>query len=502
MTNLSFLSVRCFRKINDLLIENWSLFQTFLQHDKCRQTLKIIFIGGLETKESHRTVIKGFLHQPLKTSTLRPMRIICFSPRYYPAVGGAESYVISLAERFAADGHTVTVITTDAHDFQLFWQPEARRVSNSAATEHNGVQIKRFPVRHLPLTPLSYHAWRRGLWYLSHLPFIPAGLIARIARQTPRLPELWDWVKNGEFGQPVDVVMGLNICYEPMLWAGKYFADRLDVPFVAAPFTHLGAGATPASDPQSKFYTMRHQVDIVNKADIALMQTRSEKDFYISKGGTAERIHTASAGINPEEYGDGDGNRWRADHAIPPERPIVAYIGTHDYDKGTTHTIEAAGQLWLQGVEFELVLAGTQTAEFSNYFNSISPHLAQRIHLLGRISNEEKQDLLAALDLFVMPSRIDSFGIVFLEAWLYGKPVIGSQAWGMADVIDDGEDGLLVPFGQPSELAQTIGRLLADSDRRRKMGKHGKAKTLAQHRWNQKYESVLEILSEVVSQPA
>lgn len=430
------------------------------------------------------------------------MHLICFSPRYYPAVGGAESYIINLAERFAADGHAVTVITTDAHDFQLFWQPEARRVTASEVTLHNGVRIKRFPVKHLPFTPLSYHAWRRGLWWLSRLLFVPAGLMAWTSRQTPRLPDLWNWVENDKVDQQVDIVMGLNICYEPMLWAGKHLAERLNVPFIAVPFTHLGAGNTPASDPQSQFYTMRHQIDVVQKADAALMQTQSEKDFYVSNGGTAERIHLASAGINPEEYGGGAGKRWREDKAILADRPIVAYIGTHDYDKGTTHLIEAAELLWQQEMEFELVLAGIQTAEFRQYVGAVSPDVAQRIHLLGRISNEEKQDLLAALDLFVMPSRIDSFGIVFLEAWLYGKPVIGSKAWGMADVIAEGKDGLLVPFGEPTELARAIGRLLADPEQRLKMGAHGKAKTLAEHRWEQKYQTVLKVLSDLVSQSA
>ena len=155
------------------------------------------------------------------------MHLAFFSPRYFPAVGGAESYAINIADRFVADGHTVTVITTDSHDFQLFWQPTARRIDAATTIQHNGVQIKRFPVYHLPLTPLSYHAWRRGLWCLSHLHSIPADWIARLAQQTPRLPTLWDWVENGKVEQQIDVVVGLNICYEPLLWAGKRLADRL-----------------------------------------------------------------------------------------------------------------------------------------------------------------------------------------------------------------------------------------------------------------------------------
>ncbi|MFK7800020.1 MAG: glycosyltransferase family 4 protein [Anaerolineae bacterium] len=430
-----------------------------------------------------------------KNSTLRPMRLICFSPRYFPAVGGAESYVIALAERFAADGHTVTVITSDALDFQLFWQPAARRIDlQTALTQHNGVNIIRLPIQHLPFVPLSYHAWRRGLWCLSHLPFVPATSIGRLARQTPHIPSLWDL---NDFH--ADAIFGFNICYEPFLWAAKKLADKLSVPFIAVPFTHLGAGNAPAADAQSGFYTMRHQVAVVNQADVALMQTQSEKDFYISKGASAERIHIASAGIDPDDYGNGDGQRWRKAHHIPADRPIIAFIGTHDIDKGTTHLIEAAERLWANGVEFELVLAGTHTAEFEQYLTTISTETKQRMHLLGRISDSDKQDLLAALDLFVMVSRIDSFGIVFLEAWLYGKPVIGSTAWGMADVIDENQDGLLVPFGDTPALAHAIKTLLADPKRCKQMGQHGRTKTLAQHPWNQKHATVSQILTKLLA---
>ena len=70
-----------------------------------------------------------------------------------------------------------------------------------------------------------------------------------------------------------------------------------------------------------------------------------------------------------------------------------------------------------------------------------------RTRRLGPVRGQLKQDMLAATDLFVLPSRVDSFGIVYLEAWAYGLPVIGCRAGGVPDVIDDGQDGLLVNYG-------------------------------------------------------
>ena len=423
------------------------------------------------------------------------MHILAFSPRYYPAAGGAESYLTALAEHWVKAGHQVTVITTDAHDFQLFWDNTAKRVDPQTATHVNGVDILRFPVEYLTFAPLSYHAWRRGLWLLSRFPIPLPRLMGWLARQTPRVPALWQWVKTADIS--ADIIFGFNICYEPILDAGKQLAKRLNLPFVACPFTHLGAGERPGGDAQSGFYTMRHQASLIKSADALLMQTAAERSFYIAQGANPTATHLASAGIDPAQYVAGDGARWRQKNKV--SAPIIAYIGTHDYDKGTPHLIEAVQALWANDIECELVLAGSQTSQFKAYIKQLLPDVRQRIHLLGRIDEATKQDLLAATDIFAMPSRIDSFGIVFLEAWLYGKPVIGSQAWGMSDVIEDGRDGVLVPFGDALALSWAIQVLLADPELRQQMGDHGRTKTLTQHTWAQKQEAVSAVLDHLLN---
>ncbi len=78
-----------------------------------------------------------------------------------------------------------------------------------------------------------------------------------------------------------------------------------------------------------------------------------------------------------------------------------------------------------------------------------------------------------------MPSRHETFGLGYLEAWLHRKPVIGCDIPPMREVI--GEHGLLVPQ-RPAELAQAIVRLVEDPDLRRAMGDGGHAKVL--ERWN------------------
>jgi glycosyltransferase involved in cell wall biosynthesis len=96
-----------------------------------------------------------------------------------------------------------------------------------------------------------------------------------------------------------------------------------------------------------------------------------------------------------------------------------------------------------------------------------------------------------------LPSRVDSFGIAYLEAWAYGQPVIGCQAGGVPDVIDDGQDGLLVPYGDPAALASAIGSLLADPDRRQAMGHRGRTKVEAHYTWDRIYQGLRSIYQEL-----
>jgi len=109
--------------------------------------------------------------------------------------------------------------------------------------------------------------------------------------------------------------------------------------------------------------------------------------------------------------------------------------------------------------------------------------------------------MLAATDLFAMPSRVDSFGIVYLEAWAYGLPVIGCHAGGVPDVIDDGQDGLLVPFGDQASLSSAIETLLTDPDRRRRLGQRGRAKVETTYTWGQIYQKLEAVYREVAASP-
>jgi glycosyltransferase involved in cell wall biosynthesis len=154
--------------------------------------------------------------------------------------------------------------------------------------------------------------------------------------------------------------------------------------------------------------------------------------------------------------------------------------------------------LWTRGKHVHLVIAGPQVDEFVHFYERLPSRTRDRILLLGPVFGRDKQDLLAATDVFALPSRIDSFGIVYLEAWAYRKPVIGARAGGVPDVIDDGQDGLLVEFGDVEGLAEAIEALLGEPERARTMGRRGRAKVEARYTWAHVYDRLSTLYERLV----
>lgn len=103
--------------------------------------------------------------------------------------------------------------------------------------------------------------------------------------------------------------------------------------------------------------------------------------------------------------------------------------------------------------------------------SGIPEEIRSRIVFHGRVEEERLRQFYKNCDIFVAPSRYESFGLVFLEALMFGKPVIGCDAGGGPEVIADGVTGLLVAPGDADGLLAAITALLSDPDLRRRMGK-------------------------------
>lgn len=420
------------------------------------------------------------------------MHILHVIQRYWPYVGGSERYFQELSERLAAQGHEVTVFTTTAWDLEYFWRPEMRHV-DAGEVVHNGVRVARFPVRHLPASWLAYPGLRRVVMTLSGLPGGRLPALA-VASATPLLPDLAFRLATTK--QPFDLVHAGNIPFDAVVASAQAFARRRGIPFVMTPFTHLGE---PGDDTVRRQYTMAHQIGLMRRSDAVIVQTALEAAFLAGAGVPRRALRRGGVGIEPDEISGGDGARFRAAHGV--NGPLVYFIGTLAFDKGAVHLVEAMRRLWDDGSQAALALAGPAVRDFDRYFETLPEAVRGRILRLGLTIGDDKRDLLAAGDVFAMPSRTDSFGIVYLEAWCSGTPVIGARAGGVAEVIEDGTTGLLVPFGDVPALAAAIDGLLNDRDRARALGEAGRKKALNGYTWDKVVGRVGAIYDELMRGP-
>ncbi len=415
------------------------------------------------------------------------MRILHSVQLYHPVASGAGRYFREISERLAAEGRRVTVLATDACDLEHIWMPGRRRIERPVET-FNGVQIVRLPIRRRPGPPVLYPALRRLMTEISRLPNTTS-LLRRLALWTPQWPGVAAFFE--QYG-PFDLVHATNITLDFAILPVFAYAQRRNVPFICTPFIHLGE---PGSRAIVRYYSMRHQIDLLRRSDRVIVMTGVERDFLAAQGVPRDRLRVVGVGVTPEEIQGGDGERFRIDQRI--DGPLVLFIGALAYDKGAIHLIEAMQRLWRNGHTATLALIGAPLAHFDTFYARLPAADRARIRLLPYAPDPVKRDALAAADVFALPSRTDSFGIVFLEAWCYGVPVIGARAGGIPDVIIDGQDGLLVRFGDVVGLAQAIGLLLGDRALAQRLGAAGRQKTLRHLTWEQVYRRVRAVYAEV-----
>jgi glycosyltransferase involved in cell wall biosynthesis len=185
-------------------------------------------------------------------------------------------------------------------------------------------------------------------------------------------------------------------------------------------------------------------------------------------------------GIDVMELSNGSGERFRRKFGLDGKH-VVLFAGIKGYDKGAVHVLRAVEELNKKINNVVLVAVGFATREWIDEVERLG-HTSFLLDL-PYVSGREKADVFDACDVLVMPSRSDAFGIVYLEAWYMGKPVIGARSGGVQAVINDGIDGFLVNFGDVGNIVRKIQLLLNHPVLAEKLGNRGKAKVIANYTW-------------------
>ena len=393
----------------------------------------------------HTAPFKRFSNQLEQSSRLR----ICFLSQDYPPCqcGGIGVWTNHLATALAREGHEVTVITRSGHEHPTVDFEEGVWV-------HRIVPLHQ-PRRTAPMLPdipqtikdYTYTAYdevmrvhvRRGLdvvsspiWDLEGAACISANAIPTVLslHSTYKfvLPSKPDWISNPEYkaGHVDKMIVGEK-------WAIEH-ADLI-----------LANSKAVIKDIE------REYVLKIDAARLSLVP-HGIKDVF-------------EVGDHQSIYGQ-DGKCLR-----------LLFVGRFEDRKGIDIVLAALPNLLerYQNLEAHLVGDNGILNGGVNYRDQFIEKYGQepwfkRIYFAGIVSNFELMAQYKLCDVFVAPSRYESFGLIFLEAMMFGKPCIGTNVGGIPEVVIDRNNGLLVPVNDAEALASAITMMIEDDDMRCRLG--------------------------------
>lgn len=406
------------------------------------------------------------------------MRVAHFVQRYPPALGGSEAYFARLGRWLAASGDEVTVFTSDAVDLEALWSPRGRRLP-AGVTREDGVEVRRYDV------------WRAAgrRWLLKPLSLFPHRTWQALTMTCNPISRRM-WQDAGRTDEHFDVVHATAFPYAFPIVCARRLARRLGVPFILTPFLHIGDQDNP-NDRTRRSFTRPALMELARTADRLFVQTEGERLAFLERGVPAERLALQGMGLDRESCTGGDRGRVRAEWGVGREDVVFGHLANNSREKGTVDLLTAAERAWQKGGRFHVVLAGPEMPNFQRFWTTYGQ--AGRVRRLGVLVDKQKRDFFAGLDVFALPSRWDSFGIVLLEAWANGAANVAYRAGGPAWVVRHESDGLLVKCGDVDGLAAALLRLEGDGELRRRLGATGRERMRTEFDWEDKLRMVRRV---------
>jgi glycosyltransferase involved in cell wall biosynthesis len=384
------------------------------------------------------------------------MAVALFTHRYPPALGGAEAYAARLAASLTVSGHDVTVWTTTATDLAHLWHPGAAATTISPRCRR--YRPLTFPLRRYALKTLTMLTppWLRA-WCLPCNPICPGML---------RDVESYDG--------PLSAVHAMAFPYAWPILCGLRLARRRGVPFHVTPFLHLSDEST------RRQYLQPALCWILHEADRIFVQTALEEDAVIRLGVPHDRVIRQGLGVDAIECTGGDRgavrDSWNAGDAT-----VIGHLANLSPEKGSIDLLHACERLIDRGAKLKLVLAGPSMPAFDRVWEA--GRYSKFVIRMGPLSESQKRDFFAGIDVFALPSRTDSFGLVLLEAWANQKPVVAYLCGGPGELIRHGVDGLLAAPGSLSDLSGQLACLVKAPGFGTELGRHGHARIHDEFEW-------------------
>ncbi len=414
--------------------------------------------------------------------------VLCIvSPRFYPVIGGTETYMKNIATYCSKYMNTIVVTSNLKSVIKRFEKQTYLKKRND--TIENSIKIIRSNTLHNKFLRILFYfneflAFKfekfvdksynnmsyefnheRGLGQNERLfNSLMISLVNQKFFINPVFSQIYFILKKIHDFQKIEIIHSSPIYLTSNISAFR-FSRKNNIPFICTPTFHINPYEKNIFCPSFQY--------LLKKTDGIIAETNKEKQFYNKFGIDKNKIYVIPPGINPNDYKKPNVGKFKIKYKIPKDAPLLLFMGRRTYYKGVLSTILSLKYLIKKFQNIKLMIAGPKTKEYSLIFNKLPLELKSHIIDLGVIRNNIKSDVFASCDIFILPSLDDAFGIVYLEAWLFKKPVIGALEGNVADVINDNVNGFLIPFKNIKKLALKIEVLLKNLKLREEFGQNG-----------------------------
>jgi glycosyltransferase involved in cell wall biosynthesis len=222
----------------------------------------------------------------------------------------------------------------------------------------------------------------------------------------------------------------------------------------------------------------------VHHADAVFSISRFVTETILATGVPRHRVHTILNCVDPAQWDPGlDGAAVRREFGVPSTAPLLVSVSRLFAQKGQRELLRALAIVREELPDVRLLIVGADAfhvhgSSFTHELKSLARELGVTDQVVFTGERSDIPAIMAACDVFTMPSQEEPFGLVFLEAMAMRKPVVALDNGGTPEVVEHGRSGLLAKEGDIAAFARHVVTLVKDPELRSRMGAHGRSRVV------------------------
>jgi glycosyltransferase involved in cell wall biosynthesis len=380
-------------------------------------------------------------HNVLKKSNRR--RLLMIVP--WLAMGGADKFNLDLVRQLSQQGWEITIATTLIG--QQFLLLDFARYTPDVFVLHHFLRLVDYP---------------RFLRYLIHSRQVNAVLISHSELGYMLLPYLQSHFPNIAF---------MDYCHIEEQWKN---------------------GGYP-----------RMGVEYQELIDLNIVSSEHLKQWMVKRGANDRKIRVCYTNVDPEVWRPDDQRRFaaRRELGIADAVPVILYAGRICPQKQPHVFASTMLRLHQEGLPFVAIVAGDgPDLEWLRSFIT-KRYLNNQVRLVGAVSLDRMQQLMAAADIFFLPSAWEGIALSIYEAMASGLAVVGADVGGQSELVTLDCGVLIAPSDESTEVAQyayVLGNLLVDRQRRAQLGRAGRTRINAHFRLEDMGKNILSLFEQAI----